>query len=117
MRGYFVLLALSLLVWATQAEDTYSDKFDYVDVDEILANDRLREQYYKCFMETAPCMTADATFFKGNMFEAVVTKCSKCTEKQKIFLDKVADWFTKNQPEKWQAFIEKSLEDAKKKAI
>lgn len=47
----------------------------------------------------------------------MVTKCSKCTEKQKVFLDKVADWYTKNQPEQWQAFVEKSLEDAKKKVI
>ena len=58
----FGLLAISALAKETEL---YSDKFDFVNAEEILANDRLREQYYKCFMDLGPCVTADAKFFKG----------------------------------------------------
>lgn len=64
MRYYVVLLTLALATWAC-AEELYSDKYDYIDVHEILANDKLREQYYNCFMSSAPCMTPDAKFFKS----------------------------------------------------
>jgi len=47
------------------AEKLYSDKYDDIDVLSNLNNERLRMQYYKCFMDLKPCMTADAKFFKG----------------------------------------------------
>lgn len=47
--------------------------------------------------------------------EAVVTKCKKCTEKQKENMDIIVDWFTKNKPEDWQAIVAKSIEDMKQK--
>lgn len=64
MRYYSVLLLLSLLAW-TYAEEFYSDKYDDIDIVTLLENDRMREQYYNCFMNTGPCVTADAKFFKG----------------------------------------------------
>ncbi|KYN14765.1 hypothetical protein ALC57_13041, partial [Trachymyrmex cornetzi] len=39
----------------------------HIDVKGILQNDRLRDQYYSCFMEIAPYVTADAKFFKGTV--------------------------------------------------
>lgn len=48
--------------------------------------------------------------------EAFQTKCKLCTEKQKYMMDEISVWFTKNQPDKWNAFVAKSLEDMKKKA-
>ena len=64
----FRSLMLVVAVGATciVAVELYSDKYDYVNADEVLANDRLREQYYECFMDTGPCVTPDAKFFKGN---------------------------------------------------
>lgn len=55
-----------LAVFATVvAEEMYSDIFDHIDADEILKNDELRDQYYKCFMDTGPCVTEDQKYFKG----------------------------------------------------
>ncbi|KZC11372.1 PREDICTED: ejaculatory bulb-specific protein 3-like [Dufourea novaeangliae] len=113
MRYYIVLLSFCLLAWA-HAEELYDDKYDDIDINEILSNERLREQYYKCFMDTAPCVTADAVFFKANLPEAVATQCKKCTEKQKNTFDVMADWYNKNQPDKWTAFIERMVINAKK---
>lgn len=47
--------------------------------------------------------------------EMLVTKCQKCTEKQKIILDKTTDWYKKNKPDEWNAFVAKAVEDMKKK--
>ncbi|PBC26787.1 ejaculatory bulb-specific protein 3 [Apis cerana] len=103
--NYIVLLILSLLTW-TYAEELYSDKYDYVNIDEILANDRLRNQYYDCFIDADSCITPDSMFFKSHITEAFQTQCKKCTEIQKQNMDKLAEWFTTNEPEKWNHFVE-----------
>lgn len=57
----FALVALS----AVFAVEMYSNRYDFVDVDAILANPRQREQYYNCFVGSGACLTADAKFFQG----------------------------------------------------
>jgi len=47
--------------------------------------------------------------------EALQTQCRKCTEKQKVLLDRLVDWYTTNQPEQWEAFIKKTIENAQRK--
>jgi len=49
------------------------------------------------------------------LFEAVHTKCKKCTQKQKDNLDLLLDWYTKNKPEQLNNLVAKSIEDLKKK--
>jgi hypothetical protein len=51
----------------------------------------------------------------GVISEAMQTQCRKCTEKQKALLDRMADWYTTNAPEQWEAFVRKTIEDAQKK--
>lgn len=63
-----VLALCAFAAYAAADEEIYSDKYDYVDVDSILNNDRIRNQYYECFMDLAPCLTPDAKFFKGMEF-------------------------------------------------
>ncbi|KAL0105386.1 hypothetical protein PUN28_016799 [Cardiocondyla obscurior] len=114
-RLSYIVTIISMALVYVLAEDLYSDQYDYVDATSIVQNDKLREQYVKCYMETGPCVTADAKFFKDIFSEAVQTNCRRCTEKQKEKLDYIVDWFTKNKPEQWQAMIAKSLEELKKK--
>lgn len=65
-RSTFCLVALlAVLTTSALAEETYSDAFDHIDVEHILVNDELRNQYYMCFMETGPCVTEDQKYFKG----------------------------------------------------
>lgn len=56
------------------------------------------------------------SIFSEVVTEAFQTKCKLCTEKQKYMLDVMSDWYTKNEPEKWDAFVAKSIEDMKKKS-
>lgn len=46
--------------------------------------------------------------------EVFVTKCRKCTEKQKDNLAKIVEWYTKNQPDEWNTIVQKLMDDAKK---
>lgn len=41
--------------------------------------------------------------------EAVVTRCRKCTDKQKESFTVIAEWYTKNQPDKWLAIFKDFL--------
>ncbi|XP_066603689.1 ejaculatory bulb-specific protein 3-like [Prorops nasuta] len=109
-----ILLYLFLTFEYGLADEMYSDKYDHVRVEDILTNDNVREEYYNCFMDTGPCVTEDAAYFKGNFVEAMATQCKKCTQKQQENFEKVIVWYTEHQPEKWQALVAKTLEDAKK---
>ncbi|KAL6420198.1 hypothetical protein ACFW04_013819 [Cataglyphis niger] len=110
-----IVTLISVALLCVLAEELYSDQYDYININDILNNDKLREQYYNCYMEIGPCVTADAKFFKIIASEAIQTNCKKCTEKQKEMLDTLSDWYTKNKPDLWQNIIRKSLEDMKKK--
>lgn len=47
------ITATNVLIQAAPAK--YPTKYDNVDVDEILNNDRLFNSYFKCLMETGKC--------------------------------------------------------------
>nr|QNL14941.1 chemosensory protein 4 [Aulacocentrum confusum] len=100
-----VIVGLSAIV----AQELYSDKYDHINVDEILANSRLRESYLQCYLRSGPCVTADAKFFRDTFAEAVLTQCVKCTARQTEIFNKITDWYTKNEPEKYNMVIAKAV--------
>ncbi|XP_016843424.1 uncharacterized protein LOC100113667 [Nasonia vitripennis] len=114
-KSLAIVLALCAFAACATAEEVYSDKYDYVDVVSILANDRIRTQYYDCFMDFAPCFTPDAKFFKEKFPEAIVTKCRKCTQKQKDSFEKIVLYYTEKQPEQWKMLLAKAIANSQKK--
>ncbi|KAM0732083.1 Allergen Tha p 1 [Formica fusca] len=114
-RLNYIVVIISIALTCILAEELYSDRYDSVDYVAVLSNPKMRQQYYKCFMDLAPCKTADAKFFKGIIGEAFLTKCKKCTEKQKQLLDFMVDWYSTNKPTDLQDLIAKSIEDLKQK--
>lgn len=62
-------LAVSAMIISIKAAEIklYTTKYDYVDYDGILSNDRIRNQYYNCYLGSGPCLTPDAKFFKGKI--------------------------------------------------
>ncbi|XP_011702411.1 PREDICTED: uncharacterized protein LOC105458642 [Wasmannia auropunctata] len=60
--SYITLIAVMnvlMCVLAEEVELLYSDQYDYVDVKAALDNKEMREAYYNCFMELAPCQTPE----------------------------------------------------------
>jgi len=64
-RLSYIVTIVSIALMCILAEELYSDQYDDIDAASILQNDKLRNQYYNCFMDMSPCVTADAKFFKG----------------------------------------------------
>lgn len=110
-RRLGLLVALCAFVAVTLADEelVYSDKYDYVDVDAILSNERIRNQYYYCFLDVEPCFTPDAKFFKDKFPEAIVTQCRKCTSKQKESFEKIVLYYSEKEPEKWNAVLSRAV--------
>lgn len=46
-------------------KENYETKYDNIDLDELLKNDRLRKNYVKCLLNQGPC-TPDAQELKSN---------------------------------------------------
>lgn len=66
MARFIAIVAIvGIALMCVLAEEKYDDQYDDIDVTQILENDKIRAQYYECFMGTSPCKTADARFFKG----------------------------------------------------
>ncbi|XP_033337657.2 ejaculatory bulb-specific protein 3 [Megalopta genalis] len=119
----FLTVAVTAILASTfvQGEDEseevmYSSKYDYLDVDEILNNDKLRKQYENCYMDTAPCNTPESLYIKEHLPEAFTTNCKKCTEKQVEFFNKVTDWYKANDMDAWNTIVKRTLERAKEEA-
>lgn len=51
------------------------------------------------------------------MKEAVVTKCRKCTAKQKKNFYAISVWYPKNEPDKWDAFVKKAFAEYRTKNL
>ncbi|XP_045777517.1 allergen Tha p 1-like [Maniola jurtina] len=76
-----VCLCLISFVVAKPAEH-YTDKFDGIDIKEILANRRLLEPYVKCILDHGKC-SPEGKELKSHIKEAVENYCAKCTDVQR----------------------------------
>ncbi|XP_054277831.1 ejaculatory bulb-specific protein 3-like [Macrosteles quadrilineatus] len=106
MRSTTTLVLLTTLVAASWAANSYTNKFDSIDVDRILSNDRILTQYIKCLLEEGSC-TNEGRELKKTLPDALRTGCSKCTEKQKIATDKVIKHVRKHKSRDWERLVNK----------
>ncbi|XP_046400598.1 ejaculatory bulb-specific protein 3 [Ischnura elegans] len=88
------------------AENKYTNKYDNVDVDKILNNARILNNYIKCLMEEGPC-TAEGRELKRTLPDALKTECSKCSEKQKVTAERVIKHLMDNRSRDWQRLLNK----------
>jgi len=70
--GRLSLLFAALLVASVAARPAgnnrkYNDKYDHIDVDAILRNDRILTSYVKCMLDIGPC-TAEGKNLKCEFF-------------------------------------------------
>ncbi|KAM7349332.1 antennal protein 10 isoform 1-T1 [Cochliomyia hominivorax] len=112
MSQFIYLLALTSLFASIEAiphppattaaplKQTYDNKFDNIDIDEILGQERLLNNYIKCLEGLGPC-TPDGKMLKETLPDAITTNCAKCTERQKYGSDKVTHYLIDNRPEDW----------------
>lgn len=51
----FVCLFAAIIFVAARPEEKYTTKYDDIDIDGILNNERLLKQYHECLMERGKC--------------------------------------------------------------
>ncbi|NP_001296023.1 ejaculatory bulb-specific protein 3-like precursor [Plutella xylostella] len=102
-----VLVCLALVaVAAARPQATYTSKYDGVNVDEILANDRLMMPYIKCALDHGRC-SPEAKELKSHIKEALENNCAKCTDKQKPAVRKVIAHLINHKPAEWRQLSDK----------
>lgn len=67
MKAVLLFACVSLLVSAVIGADSYPTTWDNVNIDEVLSNNRLLEQYVKCLLDDNAKCTPDG--------EALKSKC------------------------------------------
>uniref|UniRef100_A0A1A9X5P8 Uncharacterized protein n=1 Tax=Glossina brevipalpis TaxID=37001 RepID=A0A1A9X5P8_9MUSC len=114
LRFISIYIVMAMITWqsvkslphppaTTEApfKQTYDNKFDNIDLDELLGQERLLKNYVKCLESTGPC-TPDGKMLKETIPDAMATDCSKCTPKQKYGSEKVTHFLIDNRPEDWK---------------
>ncbi|XP_014277113.1 ejaculatory bulb-specific protein 3 [Halyomorpha halys] len=95
MKVVIALLLFAAVAIAKPA-DMYTTKYDNIDIDEILNNERLYKKYIDCVMDKGTC-TPDGKELRKNIPDAIATDCAKCSEHQKTGTDKVLNYMLKNK--------------------
>nr|AYC12347.1 chemosensory protein 2 [Clostera restitura] len=104
------VLGLAALAVAFPGGDMYTDRYDDVNLDEILGNSRLLTPYLRCIMEEGKC-TADGKELRSHIREALAQDCAKCTAKQRDGTRRVIGHLINKEPQWWDKL--KAKYDAK----
>nr|ADN06872.1 chemosensory protein [Nilaparvata lugens]ASL05045.1 chemosensory protein 2 [Nilaparvata lugens] len=106
-----VTLVLMLAVFSVDCgklyKDRYTTKFDKIDLDEALNNQRLFESYLKCLMGDK--CSPDGYELREALPDALATACAKCSEAQKAGTEKVIRFLIEKRPKEY-ALLEKKYD-------
>ncbi|XP_049814613.1 ejaculatory bulb-specific protein 3-like [Schistocerca nitens] len=94
-----LLIVTAALATAAAADDRYA-KYDHVDVERMLRNQRFVNAAIKCLLEEGPC-TPEIRDLKKMLPDALKSDCSKCSAKQKENVRKVVDFMMKQRAADW----------------
>ncbi|XP_063894380.1 ejaculatory bulb-specific protein 3-like [Helicoverpa armigera] len=101
----FILIAMAIALVCAYAEE-YPNKYDNMNLDEVLGNKRLLNGYMKCALDKGPC-TAEGRDLKYYISDGLKTGCSKCTARQRKGIKKVMKHLIKHEPEYWKQAVDK----------
>nr|QFR36131.1 chemosensory protein 4 [Conogethes pinicolalis] len=98
-----LLITIAYLTTQANAEETstYSTKYDGVNLDEVLGNDRLLNNYVNCLLDNGPC-TPDGKELKKNLPDAIQNDCKKCSDRQREGADQVMEYIIDHREEDWK---------------
>lgn len=103
---HLTMVALLAMVVVLASAQKYTDKFDNIDVDRVLSNDRILNNYLKCLLDKGPC-TQEGRELKKTLPDALKTNCEKCSEKQKTSSRKVISHLEDRKPQEWKKLLDK----------
>ncbi|XP_065168946.1 uncharacterized protein [Atheta coriaria] len=102
--SWYVVAVCGLLALGECAE--YTNKYDNVNVDQILSNNRVLSNYIKCMMDEGPC-TPEGRELKKTLPDALAGGCEKCNQKQKDTSERVIRHLIKHRAKDWERLANK----------
>uniref|UniRef100_A0A1D1YN26 Ejaculatory bulb-specific protein 3 n=1 Tax=Anthurium amnicola TaxID=1678845 RepID=A0A1D1YN26_9ARAE len=112
-RAALLLAALAaVLALAAAKPQPQPGKLDSVDVDAVLKNKRLFDNYVKCIMDKAPC-SVEGTELKQRLPKDLQSKCADCTPNDKTRARKVVTYLKNERKDVWEGFKAKFDPDNK----
>uniref|UniRef100_U5ESI4 Protein serine/threonine kinase aedes aegypti n=1 Tax=Corethrella appendiculata TaxID=1370023 RepID=U5ESI4_9DIPT len=103
---YLTIYIFTIVIALAYAQKTYKSTFDNVNVDQVLKNDRILNNYLKCLLDKGPC-TQEGRELKKTLPDALKTNCDKCTEIQRRNSRKVIDHLQVKKPQEWKKLLDK----------
>lgn len=82
MKNFCIFVLLCVVASSVTGSDKYTTKYDNIDLDEILNNDRLLKNYLDCIMDRGRC-TPDSQELRSTYFKFESLKIEK-----KVFFNK-----------------------------
>lgn len=103
MKAFFVFL---LVVASACAVEYYTDKYDDIDIDSILQNERLFNNYLNCLLEKGKC-TEEGRILKEVIPDALLHECMRCSPKQRPSIEKVFRYLVKQRSDAFDMLVAK----------
>nr|QGN03663.1 putative chemosensory protein 14 [Conopomorpha sinensis] len=105
MKTLLLLVTLTLAAGLVSSQK-YPEKYDQLDLEQILSNKRLTKTYIKCILELGRC-SPEAKELKGHISEALGNGCARCTNNQREGARRVIAHLIKHEPDAWKQLVEK----------
>ncbi|KPJ09675.1 Ejaculatory bulb-specific protein 3 [Papilio machaon] len=99
------LVSISLSVNA-RASGKYTDRYDGINVGDVVSNRRLLLPYLKCLLEQGKC-SPEGRELKSHIREALENYCAKCTDTQRRGTRIVIAHLINNEPAYWKQLTDK----------
>ncbi|CAH0713327.1 unnamed protein product, partial [Brenthis ino] len=101
-----LVVLLGFVLLSTVLAEQYTDRFDDIDVEEIVSNKRLLTSYLKCVLDKGRC-TSEGKEVKLHLKDAMVTGCSKCTPTQRKKARTVVSHVREHEKDYWEEMKKK----------
>ncbi|XP_013162731.1 PREDICTED: ejaculatory bulb-specific protein 3-like [Papilio xuthus] len=95
-----------LCVVATSFAAQYTDKYDDINLKEIVENKRILLSYANCVLEKGKC-SPEGKVLKDHIKDAIETGCKKCTDAQRTGTETMIRHLIKYEPDIWNELATK----------
>ncbi|KAL1493838.1 hypothetical protein ABEB36_009524 [Hypothenemus hampei] len=106
MKSTLQLIFVIQIIIVVCLGQKYTTRYDNINIDEILSNKRVLNNYVKCILDEGPC-TAEGRELRAHIPEALQTNCAKCSDSQKRFVKKGANFLKTKSPIEWSRISRK----------
>jgi hypothetical protein len=95
---HWVYVTLLVVAFVGVLVNGQNSKLDSFDIEMVLKNDRILNNYLKCLLDKGPC-TNEGRELRKVLPETLETNCAKCSDKQRRQTRKLIDHLETKKPQ------------------